>query len=61
MAETPQNETSPPPQRPFRALPGLPPDGRRTMGESALTGQLRAPRSGAQCCYVNASSLIARR
>eukprot|EP00969_Alexandrium_andersonii_P063456 2794683-Alexandrium_andersonii.AAC.1 len=35
-----------------------PPDGRRTMSESALTGQLCAPLRGAQSCYVKASSTI---
>eukprot|EP00969_Alexandrium_andersonii_P247657 10943487-Alexandrium_andersonii.AAC.1 len=39
-AETPQREAKPPPHRPFRALPEPPPDGRPTVGESALTGQL---------------------
>eukprot|EP00969_Alexandrium_andersonii_P040196 1761694-Alexandrium_andersonii.AAC.1 len=47
MAETPQREANTPPQRPFRALSGPPPDGRRTMGESILTGQLGAPLRGA--------------
>eukprot|EP00969_Alexandrium_andersonii_P009844 430058-Alexandrium_andersonii.AAC.1 len=37
MAETPQRKASPPPQRPFRALSGPPPDRRRAMGEDAFT------------------------
>eukprot|EP00969_Alexandrium_andersonii_P357362 15448615-Alexandrium_andersonii.AAC.1 len=61
MAESPRREAGSPPQRPLRALLGPPPDGRRTMGESALTGQLWAPLSGAQSCYVKASSPIVRR
>eukprot|EP00969_Alexandrium_andersonii_P328117 14499273-Alexandrium_andersonii.AAC.1 len=40
------------PQRPFGALSGLPHDRRRTMGESALTGQLVAPLRGDPSCYV---------
>eukprot|EP00969_Alexandrium_andersonii_P341564 15097952-Alexandrium_andersonii.AAC.1 len=36
MAETPQKEASSPPQRPFRALPGPSPDGRRTMDEAGF-------------------------
>eukprot|EP00969_Alexandrium_andersonii_P235044 10377827-Alexandrium_andersonii.AAC.1 len=43
MAKTAGMEARPPPQRPFRALSGPLPDGRRTMGESALTGQLGSP------------------
>eukprot|EP00969_Alexandrium_andersonii_P349752 15431770-Alexandrium_andersonii.AAC.1 len=50
MAETPKREASSPPQRPFRALSGPPRDGRRTMGESVLTGQLWVFLRGAQCC-----------
>eukprot|EP00969_Alexandrium_andersonii_P022850 1000267-Alexandrium_andersonii.AAC.1 len=37
MAETPQMEARSPPQRPFRALSGPPPDGRRTFGEDAFS------------------------
>eukprot|EP00969_Alexandrium_andersonii_P153355 6781125-Alexandrium_andersonii.AAC.1 len=40
-AETPRREANAPPQKPFRALPGPPPDGRRAMGENALTGAAR--------------------
>eukprot|EP00969_Alexandrium_andersonii_P115625 5113245-Alexandrium_andersonii.AAC.1 len=47
VAETPQRESSPPPQRRFRAFSGPPPDGRRTMGESTLTGHTGAPLRGA--------------
>eukprot|EP00969_Alexandrium_andersonii_P135742 6005486-Alexandrium_andersonii.AAC.1 len=36
----------------FRALSLPPPDGRRTMDESALIGQLGAPLRGAPSCYV---------
>eukprot|EP00969_Alexandrium_andersonii_P364235 15463691-Alexandrium_andersonii.AAC.2 len=61
MAEAHRREANTPPQRPFRALSGPPPDGRRTMGESALTGQLGVPLCGAPCCYVKASSHIVRR
>eukprot|EP00969_Alexandrium_andersonii_P336750 14885243-Alexandrium_andersonii.AAC.1 len=61
MAATPQREASTPRQRPFRALSGPPPDGRRTMGESPLTDQLRAPLRGAPSCCVKASSPIAQR
>eukprot|EP00969_Alexandrium_andersonii_P317281 14017395-Alexandrium_andersonii.AAC.1 len=61
MAETPQREAIPPPQRPCRALSGLPPDGRRGMGESALTGQLGVPLRGAPSCNVKAASPIVRR
>eukprot|EP00969_Alexandrium_andersonii_P339748 15018609-Alexandrium_andersonii.AAC.1 len=61
MAQTPQREASPPPQRPLRGLSGTPPDGRRTFGESALTGHLGAPLRGAPSCYAKASSPIARR
>eukprot|EP00969_Alexandrium_andersonii_P110135 4859323-Alexandrium_andersonii.AAC.1 len=61
MAETPQREANPPPQRSFRALSGPPPDGRRTVGEDALTGQLGAPLRGARSRYVKASSPVVRR
>eukprot|EP00969_Alexandrium_andersonii_P315875 13956516-Alexandrium_andersonii.AAC.1 len=44
MAEIPRREASPPPLRPFRALSGPTPDGRRTMGEDAFAWQLGAPR-----------------
>eukprot|EP00969_Alexandrium_andersonii_P201999 8925617-Alexandrium_andersonii.AAC.1 len=47
MAKTPWRKANQPPQRPFRALPGLPANGRRTMGESALTEQLGVPLRGA--------------
>eukprot|EP00969_Alexandrium_andersonii_P289680 12803665-Alexandrium_andersonii.AAC.1 len=47
--------------RRFRALSGPPPNGHRSMGESALPGQLWAPLRGAPSCCVKASSPIARR
>eukprot|EP00969_Alexandrium_andersonii_P063244 2784809-Alexandrium_andersonii.AAC.1 len=36
------------------------PNGHRTMGESALTGQLWAPLRGAHSCHVKASSPMVR-
>eukprot|EP00969_Alexandrium_andersonii_P286690 12673498-Alexandrium_andersonii.AAC.1 len=60
MAGSPRREASSPPQRPFRALSGQPPDRRRTVGESALTGKVWAPFRGARSCYVKASSPIVR-
>eukprot|EP00969_Alexandrium_andersonii_P047884 2101554-Alexandrium_andersonii.AAC.1 len=48
MAETPKREASSPPQRPFRAISGPPPDGCRATGVSALPGHLRVPLRGAQ-------------
>eukprot|EP00969_Alexandrium_andersonii_P250257 11059809-Alexandrium_andersonii.AAC.1 len=52
---------TPPPQRPFGALLGPPPDKRRAMSESALTGQLGAPNRGAPSCCATASSPIVQR
>eukprot|EP00969_Alexandrium_andersonii_P027583 1203471-Alexandrium_andersonii.AAC.1 len=52
MAETPRREASPPLQRFFRALSGPLPDGRRTMSEIALTGQLGALLRSAPSCHV---------
>eukprot|EP00969_Alexandrium_andersonii_P201004 8880200-Alexandrium_andersonii.AAC.1 len=61
MAETPRREPSTPHRMPFRAFSGPPSDGRRTMGESLLTGQLGAPLRGVPSSYVTASSPTVRR
>eukprot|EP00969_Alexandrium_andersonii_P144049 6370061-Alexandrium_andersonii.AAC.1 len=61
MAETPRREAKSFPQKPFRALSKAPLDGRRTMGESARTGQLGAPLRSAPSCHVKASLPVVRR
>eukprot|EP00969_Alexandrium_andersonii_P009331 407821-Alexandrium_andersonii.AAC.1 len=60
MAETPLREASPLPRRPFRALSGPPPDGRRHSGRGCLhrvpprEGRPKLPCQGASRHRFNA-------
>eukprot|EP00969_Alexandrium_andersonii_P007434 323916-Alexandrium_andersonii.AAC.1 len=54
-------EGGPPPQRLTGAPSEPPPNGCRTMGESALTARLGAPLRSAPSCCVEAFSPIVRR
>eukprot|EP00969_Alexandrium_andersonii_P215253 9506632-Alexandrium_andersonii.AAC.1 len=63
IRDSPTGEGGPPPQRLAGAPSESPPNGRCTMGESALTEQLRRAqlRGASSCCEARASSPIVRR